>query len=191
MPTPTPRPTPRPSVAPAVPTFFDLFPAEVRIVYYEVSGTDPSELLSSMYAGGPWSDWLNQRAIGQTRAEVVDAVGFRMTSDGSCQVVPTDNPAITYRFTVTLPHWTPPAGADPSTVSWWTSELEDIATHEAHHVLLYRNSEPALNAAVASSTCYTLSSVLQAIVDEADRNNCLFDLAEYGFALGLTEANCY
>jgi predicted secreted Zn-dependent protease len=193
MPTPTPRPTPRPTpvpTTPSIPTYFERFPPGVRIVYYEIAGDTPAELSAAMRTLGPWSDWLNRRAAGNTHADLQVGVEFVPRYDGSCQVVSTSTPAVIYRFTVTLPHWQAAAGAAAPTVAWWTTELETIAVHEAHHVVLFQNSLPALNQAVASQGCSTLSSALNVIVADATEQNCLFDLEEYGYALGLTLDSC-
>jgi predicted secreted Zn-dependent protease len=193
MPTPTPRPTPEPTpipTTPVIPDFFNRFPAGVVIVYYEIAGDSPSALSASMRSSGPWSEWLDRRAAGETRADLNVGAEFHPAPDGSCQVVATTSPAVGYRFTVTLPHWSAAAGADPSTVRWWTSELDEIATHEAHHVVLYQQSLPALNEAVASSSCSTLSAQVNGIVSDTNRQNCVFDLEEYGYALGLTLDSC-
>jgi hypothetical protein len=47
-----------------------------------------------------------------------------------------------------------------------------------------------MSAAVTTSTCGTLSARLNAIVRQAARANCEFDLDEYGRELGLTLESC-
>jgi predicted secreted Zn-dependent protease len=199
LPTPVPRPTraptpaPLPTAAPPIPTIADVvsrYLSGVPITYYEVFGSTPSQLSASMDANGPWSDWLQRRTAGLTTTEIHAGIVFVSSSYGTCLVETTSVPAITYTFVVTLPHWSPSAGASSSTVNWWTTELEDTARHEAHHVELNNNSLPALNDAVSTNGCSTLDAALKTIFAETHRQNCIFDLEEYGYALGLTLDSC-
>ena len=118
--------------------------------------------------------------------------GFTFVSDpyGSCVVQATSDPPISFTFVVTLPRWAPYAGAPASTVSWWIDELDHVAWHEAHHVSIYRSSLPALNNAVANDGCASLESDLTEIFATVNQQNCLFDLKEYGYALGMTTDDC-
>jgi predicted secreted Zn-dependent protease len=97
---------------------------------------------------------------------------------------------VTFLFTITLPRWSPPKHPDGITVAWWNAELARAATHEKHHVDLWRAAAKRMSAAVATSSCATLPSQLGAIVREAARANCEFDLDAYGRELGLTLESC-
>ena len=93
-------------------------------------------------------------------------------------------------YTITLPTWTPPAGTPASTVTWWNGELASVARHERHHVELYRAGQKDLNDALANSTCATAQARLDAVWKTINRQQCEFDMAEYGTELGLSLKRC-
>ena len=108
----------------------------------------------------------------------------------SCRVVPQANPAVTFRFTITLPRWDPPSGVSRTTVTWWNAELKRAAIHENHHVDLWRAAGTQMSRAATTSTCANVNSRLAAIVKATARENCEFDMDEYGKALGLSLDDC-
>ena len=84
----------------------------------------------------------------------------------------------------------PPSSADRATITWWISEIKHVATHENHHVDLWRAAGVAMSKAVGSSTCTNLESHLRTIVNDTRRANCEFDMREYGTAMGLSIESC-
>ena len=185
-PPPTPKPTPPPSAEAIAPSFFG---AGVTISTYEVSGDTPSEISSSIGANGPYLKWLGGNAAGQT--EMKSAYGFSYRSgSGACQIVITSSPAIRLTYTIVLPRWTAPSGAPPTTIRWWNAFLRGIATHEKVHVDIYRSTAARLNSALASSTCANAERHLDAVWNDAQRENCEFDMKEYGASAGLSLESC-
>ena len=79
---------------------------------------------------------------------------------------------------------------DQATVLWWAKEIQRVATHERHHVEIYRDGAARMTDALAHSTCANVSDHLRAIVDDIDTQQCEFDLKEYGSALGLSLTSC-
>jgi predicted secreted Zn-dependent protease len=113
-----------------------------------------------------------------------------VTTLGHCRIEVTAKPAVTYTFAITLPSWSRPTNVDSATVVWWSSELTRVATHERHHVDLYRTAAARMTNAVGVSTCANVSANVSAIVKDVNTQQCEFDLQEYGSALGLTLSSC-
>jgi predicted secreted Zn-dependent protease len=185
-----PTATPRLPTDPRVPTIGDsFFGAGATVDTYGVSGSTASQIVQSIQANGPWSDWLHARAEAVTRA--VPHFRFTLvTTAGHCHVQITATPAVTYTFAITIPSWNRPKGVASATVLWWSTELTRVATHERHHVDLYRAAATRMTDAVGSSTCSNVSANLSAIAKEVNTQQCEFDLQEYGSALGLSLASC-
>lgn len=185
-----PTPTPRPPADPKIPTIqASFFGSGAAVVSYTVKGATISQIVGSIRATGPWSDWIRARAEALTKAVPkyrFDLVGTSAT----CRVDVTASPAVLFTFTITLPRWARPKSADSATVRWWAGELLRVATHERHHVEIYRDGAARMTDAVAHSTCAALPGRLGAIVKDIDTQQCEFDLKEYGAALGLSLASC-
>ena len=190
-PLPTPTPTPSPVTAVSGPDRYGtaFFGNGTTVDSYQVTGTTPYAIIASMHAHGPYDQWVRQRAEAVTIARPAQHVELRPTAT-DCEVVPTAQPPVIITFTVTLPRWTPPKSPEDATVAWWNAELARAATHEKHHVDLWRNAAKQMSAAVTTSTCGDLYSRLSAIVRQTNRDNCQFDLDEYGTELGLTLESC-
>jgi predicted secreted Zn-dependent protease len=201
LPTPTPRPTPTPTpepifAAPNVPGLPTVtaasFPASERVTvsWYAVTGATPGEILDSIDASGPWSEWVGGRATATVLVRPSFDFDFQTNASG-CSVVPTGDPAVSISYSVTLPAWTPPDdGASPGTLEWWANELSITIVHEAHHITLYEEHLVEMREAVATGTCESVPDALQVIWDGALRANCEFDVVEYGAASGLTLESC-
>jgi predicted secreted Zn-dependent protease len=197
-PTPTPRPiapaTPPPEVAGpgSLPAFGPgSFPASasVTVSYYAVSGSTPQQIHASIEDNGPWSDWLGRNA--QAHVQVSPSFNFAFRSDGfGCGVVPTGGDFVTITYHVLLPSWTPPAGVSQRTVDWWIETIYGTVAHEGHHITLYESYLPQMNDAVRTGTCASVQDDLERLWFEVNRANCEFDLAEYGYAVGLTLESC-
>ena len=197
-PTPQPQPaTPEPQVAgpgtPTLPAFGPgSFPASeaVTVSHYAVSGGTPQEIHASKDANGPWSDWLGRRA--SAHVEVSPSFNFRFQGDGfgGCSVISTDPSPMSVSYHVVLPAWTPPAGVPSRTVDWWIETIHQTVAHEGHHITLYESYLPAMNEAVATGTCASVELALEQLWADASRANCEFDLAEYGYSVGLTMESC-
>ena len=84
----------------------------------------------------------------------------------------------------------PVTGVDVSPAIWWVGEITSIARHEYHHVAIAQSFLPALDAAVASSTCQSVGPALSAIALQMNTAQCDFDLQQYGYAQGLTLSSC-
>ena len=113
-----------------------------------------------------------------------------MNGYGGCRIVVTKIPAIVLRYTIVLPRWTAPSGIESTTITWWNSDLRDIATHERVHVGIYRTASKRLNSTLAASTCANAQRNLNAVWKKAQRQNCEFDMREYGSASGLSLSAC-
>jgi predicted secreted Zn-dependent protease len=185
-PKPAPKPTPASSTSSIKPSFFG---PGVKVSTFKVMGSSPAAIRNSIFVHGPHSEWLEGNAAALTQLFVVSNYSFANGTDG-CQIVIEDSPAIRLSFKITLPRWISSSGASASTKRWWNGLLHDMAIHEKVHVDIYRATAKLLNAALASSTCATAERNLTAIWNDAERQNCEFDLREYGAAAGLTLKAC-
>jgi predicted secreted Zn-dependent protease len=183
-------PTPTPRDAPPIPSIgASFFGSGAKVVTYVVGGSSAEEIIASIQASGPFSDWLHARAEALTTA--VPRYRFVLADTaGQCQVKVTKKPAIIFTFTITLPSWKRPRGVDQATVRWWAKELQRVATHENHHVQIYRDGAARMTAALSHSTCANVADHLTAIIRDIDTAQCEFDLKEYGSALGLSLTSC-
>ncbi len=195
LPTPTPRPTPKPTPKPPKPPKVatiaaSFFGSGVKVTTYRVTGSTPYDISTSMNAKGPYDKWLGGRAAGLTK--VSSSYRFVSASDGygGCRIAVTKTPAIVLRYTITLPRWIAPSGTSAATIQWWNDDLRGIATHEKVHVDLYRSAAKRLNSTLAASTCSNAEHNLNAEWAKAQRQNCEFDMKEYGSASGLSLKAC-
>jgi predicted secreted Zn-dependent protease len=188
---PIPAPTVTPVTAVAGPDRYGtvFFGPGTTVKSYSVTGPTPFAIIASIHDRGPFDQWAHQRAEAITAARPVQHVELRPTAD-DCEVVATAQPPVSFTFTITLPRWTAPRQPEAATVAWWNAELARAATHEKHHVDLWRTAAAQMSAAVTTSTCGNLYSHLNAIVRQTTRANCQFDLDEYGSSLGLTLESC-
>jgi predicted secreted Zn-dependent protease len=185
-PTPTPK-DPTPPKIPAIGSGF--FGSGAKVATYEVAGSSADQIIASIQANGPFSDWLHARAEALTTA--APRYRFALTGTaGHCHIQVSAKPAIIFTFTITLPSWSQPKSVDPATVAWWAKEIQRVATHERHHVEIYRDGAALMTDALDHSTCANVSEHLRAIVDDIDTQQCQFDLKEYGSALGLSLTSC-
>jgi len=186
-PEPTPEPPP---AAQGIPTYTsDFFGPNSAVTWYRVTGSTQREVVRSILSNGPVNSWLNERAEAVTLAIPHDRITFDQ-SGSSCRVSASAKPAFYFSFKITLPRWVPPSSADRATITWWISEIKHVATHENHHVDLWRAAGVAMSKAVVSSTCTNLESHLRTIVNDTRRANCEFDMREYGTAMGLSIESC-
>ena len=185
-PTATPKPTAAPHVASVASSFFG---SGAKVVTYVVTGSTQAQITASIGTNGPWSNWLHGHAEALTKA--VPKYRFTLSQTAAqCRIVVTAKPAVVFTYTVTLPGWTKPTTADAATVRWWAVEVLRVATHERHHVEIYRDGAARMTAAVGDSTCANVATHLSAIVRDIDVEQCQFDLDEYGAALGLSLSSC-
>jgi predicted secreted Zn-dependent protease len=186
--TPAATPTPKPmKVAVIRPSFFG---SGVAISTYRVTGATPYDISRSISARGPRSAWLGGRAAGLTKSKASYRWHMEVDWGGSCRIVREAKPAIKITFTIVLPRWK--AGKSPAawTVAWWNDEVRGIAKHERVHVDLYRAAQKKLNATLATSTCANVKRRLEREWAAAQRQNCAFDMNEYGTASGLSYKAC-
>jgi predicted secreted Zn-dependent protease len=185
-----PTPTPQDQGPPKIPAISNsFFGPGANVVTYQVVGSSVEQIIGSIQANGPFSDWLHARAEALTTA--IPKYRFELSGTaGHCHIVITAKPAIIFTFTITLPSWTQPKHVDQATVLWWATELQRVATHENHHVEIYRDGATRLTAALAHSTCANVAQHLRTIVVDIDTQQCEFDLEEYGSALGLSLSSC-
>lgn len=156
----------------------------VSLRRFRIAGDTRREILGSIRRRGP-----SGGAEGKTQPILRYHIALQRRGD-SCKVARTANPAVTMSFAVTLPTWSATRGVDRATVVWWAAELRDTAAHERHHVQLYRKWVRKANQVVATSTCRNVERRLNTVWRQAQFENCMFDVAEYGKAYGITRSDC-
>jgi hypothetical protein len=75
-------------------------------------------------------------------------------------------------------------------VRWWADELLRVARHERTHVRITTAAARKANKVLASSVCSDWQRRQQPVWRAARRENCQFDMDEYGEASGLTMRAC-
>ena len=163
----------------------------VTVTYYEITGSTPSTLRDSIDANGPDSEWAGPDIAAQVDARI--EYGFEFDEDpfGGCQIrTDADVAPIWFTYEVTLPHWSGLPDAPQATVTWWAAELTAIARHERRHIEIYEAYFPRLTDAIVDGGCSTVSDEIESLIELASIDNCAFDLAEYGYAAGLTMSSC-
>ena len=157
---------------------------------YRVTGGSREAIFRSINTKGPHSTWSGGHAEALTAAHPSYRFSFITTTVSACAIVPNASPAVKIAYTITLPAWKPPSGTSAATVTWWNGELTSVAKHERHHVDVFRAGEAKLNAALATSTCANAQAHLDAVWQAINRQQCEFDMAEYGAQLGLSLQRC-
>jgi LysM repeat protein len=202
LPTPVPTPTPQPRpastqepqiAAASIPDFGPgSFPASdrVTVTLYDVAGTSPATIHASIEQGGPWSDWLQGNAQAHVVTSLTYNFHFEDWGDGGCVVVAETASPVSFQYEVRLPRWVDAESASRSTVDWWLETIHETVWHEGHHIELYESVLPAMNEAVLTGSCGSVTADLQSLIYGANRANCEFDLAEYGYQHGLTLESC-
>ena len=115
---------------------------------------------------------------------------MELAGGGSCRIVREAKPAIRIAYTLVLPRWKAPSDASASTIAWWNTHVRDIARHEKVHVDIYRAAVKKLNSVLASSTCDNVRTRLNRVWKAVRRDQCEFDMREYGDAAGLSLSAC-
>lgn len=166
------------------------FGSSATVKRYRITGSDPVSIVRSISAHGPYSEWLGGRAEGSTAANPAYRFAGQSDGYGSCAIVTTASPAIVIGYVITLPSWKPGSGTRYDTVTWWNTRAREVAIHERRHVELFRAGQKKLNSTLASSTCADVSTRLNAVWRSIQRQQCEFDMAEYGSAAGLSLQRC-
>lgn len=161
----------------------------MSVSYHAVSGSTPQEIHASIQDNGPWSDWLGRNAQAHVQIRPSFNFGFQSDGFGACSVTPTGGVPVTVTYHVVLPSWTPPLGVLEDSGLVDRHNLRVVA-HEGHHIEIYEAHVPAMNEAVRGGTCASVHADLERLITDAQRANCEFDLAEYGYARGLTLESC-
>lgn len=154
--------------------------AQVSMNYYDVQGGDFSTLLGALNARGEFhgrADWkLSYR------------YNWRQVP-GRCSV---ESVATTLTLAMTLPRWTPPAGASGDLVARWERYLDALRRHEEGHLDHGRGAERDFQAAasgLAAANCADLDRMLRErftrlIADYQGRDKDYDRRTEHGKAQG-------
>ena len=132
---------------------------QVTTNYFKVSGATTREIRESMRARRPWrdtrpfdamTDWSVRWEVRAAPAEG----GFRVE-------------AITTRatVTVTMPAWTPPAGADTNLLASWRRYFTALGAHEEGHVRLALCAAEEVRGQVAALATFPSVAALNQAVD--------------------------
>jgi predicted secreted Zn-dependent protease len=130
-----PAPVAVPAPAPASP-LLAVVPADVKVEYYEVQGSDYASLMKSLTA----------RTAGHAQSSWKLSYQYQPRRDkGLCSVG-----ALTTRLelAMTLPRWTPPADASRDLVARWLRYVDALMSHENVRLDPAREMEHALKPAL-------------------------------------------
>lgn len=175
---------PRPSV---VSITADYFGPRASIQWYAVTGATPSEITASVQMNGPRHEWLGGTALATVSRSGSGTYTVSRSGNG-CTVAP-DGPTVG-SYVITLPRWAPAGSVSLKTLTWWNDQLTNAAAHERQHIAIYEAADGRLPAVFASATCASIADDLQAAYWQVRREQCEFDMAEYGAAQGLSLERC-
>ncbi len=191
---PTPGPTPKPTSIPKAPKVTVIRPSffgpGVSISTFRVRGDTPYEISRSINREGPYSRWLDGSAAGLTKMRAAYRWHVETDPYGGCRIVREAKPAIKLSYTIVLPRWKAPTGVSSGTIQWWNDDVRGIAKHERVHVEIYRDAQQRLNSTLASSTCANVKRRLDRVWNATQREQCEFDMREYGTEMGLSMKAC-
>jgi len=126
----------------------------VKVVYYDISGSTEQELIAQMELHLPGEEDGMPRA-GQVEWSVQwSFTPAKVQSDGRCQ--PSDV-KVRYQAVVTLPRWMPPAGTSPALIDRFSRFSQALAEHERGHVQILVDSLPELVSAIEAAGCSSAS----------------------------------
>ena len=126
--------------------------AQVQMSYYDVQGADYNALLGALNSHGPChgrADWKISYKY-QSRKEA-----------GGCKV---SSLTIDLELLMTLPRWTPPAGASADLVSRWERYIAALRVHEDGHLDHGRNAArefQTVSGSAAAADCGALDGALR------------------------------
>ncbi|MBC8128917.1 MAG: DUF922 domain-containing protein [Rhizobiaceae bacterium] len=139
--------------------------AEVRerTKYFTVTGTTLEELDRDLSRKGPLMTATGLRHPGATEVKFDGKVTYQPL-EGACRVAGT---GLNLRLVKTLPKWTAPRGASPTTAIVWKTLSDDIARHEADHARIakayVKKMESALRNLRPEADCAAMEARVNAV----------------------------
>lgn len=132
---------------------------EATIVYYEIEGSNESDLRAQMDELGP-VDYSGFKSDAATEWYVSwDWPGFR--SD-NCSL---DEAVVSYEVKIIFPRWTPTEDAPNNLIVKWFNYTYKLAKHEKSHAdYLVANYQSVLDA-IKGATCETADAVAEAALE--------------------------
>jgi len=175
----SPAPFSTSSAAPSAPP--DETITNATMIYYDVTGSTAQELRAQMSEDGPLSD-DGHRFDARTNWYISWSWPGYGTRTCNLQDV-----TVTYRITVTFPHWVEPANPNPALVSRWSAYTQALATHEEGHVDFVVSHYQAVATAVKNATCLTADAAAQAALQPIRQHDLDYDAAtNHGATQGAT-----
>ncbi|NCJ05509.1 DUF922 domain-containing protein [Synechococcales cyanobacterium C] len=102
---------------------------DLQTRYYAIQGSTPSQLRSQLNQLGPLDPASQRRFDGYTGWGVQWRYQY-LDRGSQCHLT---TPQVTAQIQMTLPQWTPPAGASPQLVQHWQRYLAALTLHEEGH----------------------------------------------------------
>jgi predicted secreted Zn-dependent protease len=126
-------------------------PSETKTGYYDVQGSDLRSLLAS----------LNAR--GQHHGRAVWKLGYKFKQRQGAGVCQVESLSTELELVMTLPRWSPPAGAAASLVASWERYVAALRVHEEGHLEHGRGAERDFRAVAASLSAPDCAALDQAL----------------------------
>jgi predicted secreted Zn-dependent protease len=125
------------------------------VFYYDIEGSTIEELRADMRRKGPKIDGTS--FVGEARSPMRWSWRTEPTGGGRCVI---REVTVSVNAQITLPRWTPPAGADTTLVAEWKRFIAALEEHEAGHkdISAKAGSEIARRLRDLSSLCSQLST---------------------------------
>jgi predicted secreted Zn-dependent protease len=151
----------------------------VKVIHYDVTGTDAASIQASIEAHGPRHPNEDKRYAAITDVRI----NWHWTAKGkSCDL---KRARINFSSIVKMPRLTTFAMLPPALQAEWTAYVAALAAHEAGHVKLAVEHLPRIRAAVRNATCATANRAGRAALKQLKDRDIAYDIAtRHGEATG-------
>ena len=155
--------------------------ANARMVYYEIRGSNESDLRQQLNELGPVDD-SGRRNDASTKWYI----SWNWPGYGNTNCSPKDA-TTKLDVQVIFPKWNPPSNAAPEVVAKWTKYTQVLSLHEKGHVDNVMTNYQSVLSAIKAATCSTAEAAAQAALGPIRQNDISYDAAtQHGATQGAT-----
>jgi predicted secreted Zn-dependent protease len=141
------------------------------IVYYDISGSNESELRAQLDSLGPVG-FDGYKGDATTNWDI--RWNWPGYGSGSCDL---SAATVSYEIEVVIPRWMPPENTPPELVAKWTNYIRVLAEHEKGHVDFIVANHQSVTDAIKEATCDTAEAAGQAVLTFIRQHDIDYDAA--------------
>jgi predicted secreted Zn-dependent protease len=155
--------------APTVSESIDM--PNATVVYYDISGSNESELRAQLDALGPvgYDGYKGD-------ATTTWSIGWNWPGHGS-DICNLGAVTVSYTIQVIMPRWRPPENASADLVARWANFIHALVEHEQGHVDLVVANYRSVEEAIKAATCETAQAAAQAALIPIRQQDVDYDAA--------------